>query len=175
MWDETADLFGRDGWKELSYVGTYVGRERIRQSLKIRYPGGKPKESFTAHQITQPVIHVAPDGLSANIRVRLFQLGGVSGGSGLWLGGIYENKAALEDGTWKLTAMDLDYVFTADNKGGWAHAAGTFSAPKAPMTSPFPPDRPLRGVVVAPFPKIVDLPFHYLNPVSGRKPPLFLP
>jgi hypothetical protein len=47
--------------KELSYVGP-EGRERIRQSLKIRYPGGKPKGSFTAHQITQPVIHVAPDG-----------------------------------------------------------------------------------------------------------------
>ena len=30
-WDETADIFSRDGWKELSYVGTYVGRERIRQ------------------------------------------------------------------------------------------------------------------------------------------------
>ena len=27
-WDETADLFSRDGFKELSYVGTYVGRER---------------------------------------------------------------------------------------------------------------------------------------------------
>ena len=37
-WDETADIFSRDGWKELSYVGTYVGRERIRQSLKLRYP-----------------------------------------------------------------------------------------------------------------------------------------
>jgi hypothetical protein len=175
MWDETADLFARDGWKELSYVGTYVGRERIRQSLKIRYPGGKPKGSFTAHQITQPVIHVAPDGQSAKIRVRLFQLGGVSGGNGLWLGGIYENKAILEDKVWKISAMDLDYVYTADSKGGWAHAAGTFSAPKVPMTSPFPPDRPLRGVVVAPFPKVVDLPFHYTNPVTGRKPPLFLP
>jgi len=83
LWDETADLFARDGWKELSYVGTYVGRERIRQSLKIRYPGGKIRGYFTAHQITQPVIHVAPDGLSAKIRVRLFQLGGASGGSGL--------------------------------------------------------------------------------------------
>jgi hypothetical protein len=175
MWDETADLFARDGWKELSYVGTYVGRERIRQSLKIRYPGGKPKDSFTAHQITQPVIHVAPDGQSAKIRVRLFQLGGVSGGNGLWLGGIYENKAILEDEAWKISAMDLDYVYSADSKGGWARAAGTFSAPKVPMTSPFPPDRPLRGVVVAPFPKVVDLPFHYTNPVTGRKPPLHLP
>jgi len=91
------------------------------------------------------------------------------------MGGIYENKSAVEDGVWKITGMDLDYVFTADLKGGWARAAGAFVPPKTPMDSPFPPDRPLRGVVVAPFPKIVDLPFHYTNPVSGRKPPLFLP
>jgi hypothetical protein len=174
-WDETADLFARDGWKELSYVGVYVGRERIRQSLKIRYPGGQPKDYFTAHQITQPVIHVSPDGKSANIRTRLFQLGGASGGNGLWIGGIYENKAAIEDGVWKLKAMDLDYVWTANYKGGWAHAAGGFQPPKTPMASPFPPDRPLRGVVTAPFPKIVDVPFHYRNPVTGRKPPVYLP
>jgi hypothetical protein len=106
------------------------------------------------------------------VRVRLFQRRRLRRHG--WLGGIYENKAALEDGLWKITAMDLDYVYTADSKGGWAHAAGAFGAPKVPMTSPFPPDRPLRGVVTAPFPKVVDLPFHYANPVTGRKPPLYL-
>ncbi len=175
MWDETADLFAKDGWKELSYVGTYVGRERIRQSLKLRYPGGHPSGYFTAHQITQPVIHVSEDGQSAKVRTRLFQLGGVSGGSGLWLGGIYENKTILEDGIWKIAAMDLDYVFTAQARGGWARAAGSIDPPKTSIGSSFPPDRPLRGVVFPPFPKIVDLPFHYLNPASGRRPPLLLP
>lgn len=175
MWDETADLFAKDGWKELSYVGTYVGRERIRQSLKLRYPGGQPRGYFTAHQITQPVIHVSDDGQSARARVRLFQLGGISGGSGLWLGGIYENKTILEDGLWKIAGMDLDYVFEANSKGGWAHAAGTFGPPKSPMSSTIPPDRPLRGTITAPFPKIMEMPFHYANPVSGRKPPLLLP
>jgi hypothetical protein len=177
MWDETADLFARDGWKELSYVGAYVGRERIRQSLKIRYPGsgGRSSGYFTGHQVTQPVIHVSPDGQSANVRVRLFQLGGASGGSGMWIGGIYENKAIVEDGVWKIKAMDLDYVWTADYKGGWAHAAGAFRPPPDVMSSKFPPDKPLRGVVTAPFPKIMDMPFHYVNPVSGRKPSLLLP
>jgi hypothetical protein len=157
--------------------GFYVGREHIRQSLKIRYPGGGGRSTgyFTGHQLTQPVIHVSPDGQSANIRVRLFQLGGASGANGMWIGGIYENKSVVEDGVWKLQAMDLDYVWTADYKGGWAHSAGTFKPPVDQMSSKFPPDRPLRGVVTAPFPKIVDVPFHYLNPVSGRKPPLYLP
>jgi hypothetical protein len=175
MWDETADLFARDGWREQPFVGTYVGRERIRQALKLAYPGPRSKDYLTVHQLTQPVIHVSPDGQSANIRVRLFQLAGVSGGAGLWLAGIYENKAAVEDGVWKLTALDLDYTWSADAKGGWAHAAGSFKGLPDQVSAKFPPDRPLRGPVNAPFPKIVDVPFHYLNPVSGRKPPLLLP
>ena len=33
-----ANLFAKDGWKELSYIGTYVGRDaRVRDSVKMRY------------------------------------------------------------------------------------------------------------------------------------------
>ena len=70
-WDDTADIFSRDGWKELSYVGTYVGRERIRQSLTLRYPNGKSPGFLTLHQVVQPVIHVSADARSAKIRARL--------------------------------------------------------------------------------------------------------
>src|SRR4029453_13886296 len=46
-WDDAADLFSRDGWKELSYVGTYVGRERVRESMKRRYPNPKSPNFLT--------------------------------------------------------------------------------------------------------------------------------
>jgi hypothetical protein len=39
----------------------------------------------------------------------------------------------------------------------------------------FPSDRPLRGSIAAPFPKVYTVPFHYKNPVSGRVPPVLLP
>src|SRR5690349_19403818 len=87
-----ADLFSRDGWKELSYVGTYVGRERIRQSVKVRYPNPKSPNFLTIHQVVQPVIHVSADARSAKIRGRLFQMGGSAGGEGAWISGIYENS-----------------------------------------------------------------------------------
>jgi hypothetical protein len=38
----------------------------------------------------------------------------------------------------------------------------------------FPPDRPMRGPPEAPFPKIAEMPFHYVNPVSSRRPGLLL-
>jgi hypothetical protein len=173
-WDETADIFSRDGSKELSYVGTYVGRERIRQSLKLRYPNPKSPDFLTLHQVVQPVIHVSADARSAKIRARLFQLGGPAGGEGSWISGIYENAAVDEDGTFKLSAMDLDYVWTAPSRGGWVRVKTPPAAPQLTMDQ-FPPDRPLRGSIAAPFPKVHTVPFHYKNPVSGRVPPVLLP
>ncbi len=156
MWDETAELFSVDAPRRFSSISTDIGREQIRQSIKRRYPAGKSTDYFTVHQLLQPVIHVAPDGQSARIRARLFQLAGPANAtSGLWLAGIYECKTGQEGGIWKFTSMDLDYTWTADYKSGWAH----------------PPEKPF---VPAPFPKIVDLPFHYTNPVSGRTPPVLM-
>ena len=174
-WDDTADTFSRDGWKELSYVGTYVGRERIRESLKRRYPNPKSPDFLTVHQVVQPVIHVSADGRTAKIRARLFQLGGLAGGEGTWISGIYENTAVNEDGTWKLSGMDLDYIWTAPSRGGWVRVTTPPAAPQLAITKEFPPDRPLRGSIAAPFPKVHTVGFHYRNPVSGRTPPLLLP
>jgi len=174
-WDDTADIFSRDGWKELSYVGTYVGRERIRESLKRRYPNPKSPDFLTIHQVVQPVIHVSADGKSAKIRARLFQLGGPAGGEGTWIAGIYENTAVDEDGTWKLSGMDLDYIWTAPSRGGWVRVTTPPTAPQVTMAKEFPPDRPLRGSIAAPFPTVHTVGFHYRNPVSGRIPPRLLP
>jgi hypothetical protein len=174
-WDHTADLFSRDGWKELSYVGTYAGRERVRESMKRRYPNPKSPNFLTLHQTVQPVIHVAPDGRTAKVRVRLLQMGGPAGGEGSWLAGVYENTAVEEDGAWKLSGMDLDYVWQAPSRGGWARVKAPPAAPPVSLAKEFPPDRPLRGSIAAPFPTVHAVPFHYRNPVSGRVPPVLLP
>ena len=176
LWDGLADLFTADGWREAPFVGVYMGRERIRKSLKVQYPfaGGRSSGFFTCHQLIQPVIHVSEDGQSADIRVRLFQLSGPDGTNGFWMAGILEKKARIENGIWKLTAMDLDYTWTADYKGGWAKGPMSLKLSAGEIMKTFPPDRPMRGPLEAPFPKIADVPFHYVNPVTGRRPPLLL-
>lgn len=178
-WGDTAALFSKDGWKELSYIGVYVGRERVRDSMVLRYGSkGRTGPMMTLHQKTQPVIDVSPDGRSARIRERLFQINSAVDAPGSYIGGIYENEIINEDGVWKIAGMDLDYVWTSSYSVGWAHARAQDSrrfapGPDAPPP-PLLPDRPLRGVVYAPFPDIVDVPFHYTNPVSGRTPPVLL-
>jgi hypothetical protein len=127
------------------------------------------------HQKTQTFVTVAPDVQSARIRLRLFQLNSAAAADGSYIAGIYENSVVREDGVWKIAKMDLDYVWTSSYKNGWANVKGGEQrafAPTAPF--PFPPDGPLRGVAVAPFPKIDNVAFHFRNPVSGREAPVML-
>lgn len=180
LWDDMADLFSVEGWKELSYIGRYTGRERIRQSVVDRYGrGGRRANSMTFHQKTQPVITVSHDGLSSRIRTRLFQMNASRNPGGSWMSGIYENAAVKENGVWKLSAMDLDYTWSADYLGGWAKvepgAFNRFVPAAGALTSAAAPDAPLRGVITPPYPvDVVDMAFHYRNPVSWREPPILL-
>ena len=200
-WDSMADTFATNGSKEITGAGVYVGQERIRKVLNLRGPqGGRTPNFFTIHQLTQPVIHVSEDGIHAKARLRLFQSGGnADGSSGSWIGGIYENTAIQENGEWKFGDQDLMHTYNASYRNGWARVGGTppaKSKPGVPQTgrvvpgggiqqglggaaspmrfmSEFPPDRPIRSKQYA-FPEIIEPAFHYLNPVSGRRPPLLL-
>jgi len=190
-----ADTFASSGSKEITGAGVYVGPDRIRKVLNLRGPrGGRTPSFFTIHQLTQPVIHISADGSSAHARLRLFQCGGSSdGSSGSWIGGIYENTAVRENGEWKFGAQELHHVYNASYRNGWARvSAGTRGKPLAGksasardlagggitqglggaasgprIASDFPPDRPISARQYA-FPDIVEPPFHYWNPVTGR-------
>jgi hypothetical protein len=124
-WDDVAAICASNCEFELSSVGIYIGRERARQALKLRYPtNGRSPNSYTIHQLTQPVITVSADGLKARTRMRLFQSGGAANGSaGSWIGGTYENQAFFDNGEWKFGVKDLQHHFNANYRNGWAKIA----------------------------------------------------
>jgi ketosteroid isomerase-like protein len=173
-WALTGELFARDGWKELSYIGTFIGQDRVRDSMIQRYGEGGPNPAFQAiHQKTQPYVTVLGDGTRAMIRTRLMQFNSSSTGPGSWIGGIYENQVIKEDGVWRIHGMDLDYVWLADYATGWTGIDPETNARFAvapERIAEFAPDAPLRGETFAPYPRIAPLGFHYANPVSGREP-----
>jgi hypothetical protein len=201
-WDNMADTYAKDGSKEITGAGVYIGPDRIRKVLNLRGPrGGRNPSFFTIHQLTQPVIDISADGTHANGRFRLFQAGGsADGSSGSWIGGIYENTAVKENGEWKFGRQELYHIFNASYRNGWARVGqvssmksstgpqgaersvrgggitqglgGALSAPR--FVSEFPPDRPIRVRQYA-FPDIVEPPFHYRNLVTGRMPPELVP
>lgn len=192
-WDAVADMMSSKGVFDLSSVGIYIGRERARKALHLRYPNnGRGANFFTIHQLVQPVTHISDDGRVARNRVRLFQGGGsANGSSASWTGGTYENRAVFEDGEWKFYEKDLQHSFNATYKDGWGKAAAPRAVPapanntKAPATAAntkakqpsvaaqFPPDLPERTEQYA-FPEVAEPSYHYVNPVSGRKPPILL-
>lgn len=173
-WRNTAALFSRDGWKELSYIGTFIGQDNVLGSLIQRYGEGGPRDEFQAiHQLTQPYVTPSEDGQRAQIRSRLWQFNSSTEPGGSWIGGIYENQVIREDGVWRIHGMDLDYVWLADVATGWTgvdpEANARFGVSED-VIAEFGPQAPLRGEVFAPYPRIAPMGFHYANPVSGREP-----
>jgi len=153
-WDDVAAICATNCEFELSDVGVYIGRERARQSLKLRYPtNGRGPNSYTIHQLTQPVIHVSADGQKARGRFRLFQSGGAANGSsGSWIGGVYENQAFFENGEWKYGVKDLQHQFNANYRNGWAKItprAARGAAPPAGARPGGPPPAAAAGATAA--------------------------
>ncbi|HVY80137.1 MAG TPA: nuclear transport factor 2 family protein, partial [Steroidobacteraceae bacterium] len=166
LWNELADLFSRDGSIELAQRGVYRSQKRVREFLLTVF--GRGKEGPVAgrlgnHVQMQPVIHVADDGKTARIRVRMMQQ--LSFGRGASMGGsIYENEAVKEDGVWKLRVDHTYNTWTARYDGGWMRGeSGQMPGPSKEL----PPDAP-PTLVFRMFPNVYDVPFHYANPVTGR-------
>src|SRR5690606_16089921 len=125
MWDEAAALFASDGSNEIPGVGIYVGRDRVAQALAAAYgPRGRTEGALDTHQLIQPVINVAADGQSAQIRVRLWQVHAKAEGDAYYVAGIYEGRVARESGVWKIASLTLDYTWAAPFTGGWASVVG---------------------------------------------------
>ncbi|HUN26882.1 MAG TPA: nuclear transport factor 2 family protein [Steroidobacteraceae bacterium] len=166
LWNGLADLFSADGTMELAQRGVYETREHIRTFLfKVLGRGheGPVAGMLGNHMQLQPVIDVAPDGLSAKIRIRMFQQ--MAFGSRASVGAaIYENVAIKQDGIWRLQTDHTYNTLGASYEGGWVRGAH----PGVPGESKeYPPDAPPTGKV-AMFPVVYDIPFHYANPVTGR-------
>jgi hypothetical protein len=73
---------------------------------------------WTLHHLTQPVITVAPDGQSATIVSKLWQVAATSGDFDSYGGGLLRGEAVLENGQWKLAAVTRDYHWSATLPGG---------------------------------------------------------
>ena len=121
MWDAAADLFTPDGSIELGLDGIYRGRERVREYLhalgqdRLGTIDGHFQECFQL----QPLIMVAPDGLSARARWRGFMLSGQAGRDAFWSEGPYENEYRCDDGRWQIKSLHWYQTFCVPYAGGW--------------------------------------------------------
>jgi hypothetical protein len=162
QWDQAADLFSKNATLEISGRGIYVGNDHIRKYFK-NLPG-LTKGTVFQHLQMQPVITISADGKSAKARWRqMAQIGGIGRKSQIGEG-IYENEYVVEDGVWKISKEHYYTNYLIDYQEGWA-------VPGEPVLGPFkdmPPDLPPTGDYKA-YPDVSVPPYHYANPVTGRK------
>jgi hypothetical protein len=76
---------------------------------------------------------------------------------------VYENEYVNDKGTWKFSKLHYYVTFWGDYDKGWAAAP----LPMDPPSASIAPDQP-PTVVYQSFPKLQIVPYHYLNPASGR-------
>ena len=161
MWGELANLFAGDGTLELGQRGVYAGRDRIRRALDIIGGERLSSDEVNDHLQLASVVHIAPDGRTANVRGVELSVSGVKGGGAQWEEGIFENDYVKQDRVWKIHSVHYYPRVITDYEQGWAKDA----KPAAKPSTAFPPDRPPTeeyGI----YPKMYYPRFHYTNPVT---------
>lgn len=169
LWDDAADLFADNGTIEIGMDGVYVGKARIKDYLKRLHGNqdgliyGQLNEWVTL----QPVVDVAPDGLSAKGRWRDLGMLGQYKKHAEWRDGTYENDYVKEGGVWKIKSVHLYINFVAPYEKGWARMKPGEGLAASQTSKDFPPDRPPTSTYKS-FPDPEVAPFHAPNPVTGK-------
>lgn len=161
QWEHVADLFARDAVLEINGRGRFIGQDRIREYM--RHFGPHEEGLLMNHLQLQPVVHVDPDGMHGNARLRALMMVGKMGDHAMWGEAIYENEYVKEDGTWKIARLKAYQVFYTPYDKGW----GKEASPLLSEFGDFPPDEPIEPYPV--YPQYFCPPYHYRNPVTGRE------
>jgi triacylglycerol lipase len=165
LWDQAAALFANDSSIESGLSGVYVGKGHVRKFLGLTGPQGLVYGQMNDHLQLQPIVDVAPNGLTARSRSRELDMTGTYQGQGAWEEGTYENTYVKQGGVWKFKSMHFYPTFITDYDKGWAKDAQP--VPTASIQAP--PDKPPTEVYQI-FPKAYVPAFHYRNPVTGAAP-----
>ncbi len=168
QWDDLAGLWSpTEGTIEIAMRGVYVGAESVRRNLNLYGEAGIHHGLLHNHMQYQPVIHIAEDGQTANMRSRAFSIMGQFGIYSMWMGGIYENDFVKEGGIWKIRKDQVFNSYFTPYSVGWKDLA---LRPPPGVTDSNPPDLP-PTMPFDMYPRAFLPPFHYNNPVTGDPPP----
>jgi hypothetical protein len=168
MGEDLIDLFadGPDSALEIA-AGKFVGKESIRHFFhhgkEIEIPHA-PNPKFL-HQVMQlcGVVHVDPEGKTAKGRWYGFgaHYGFEKGGPAGWMNGVYEVDYIKQNDMWKMKKVRWMMTFRAPWTDGFTDTPSPYNQTKE-LKATSAPDNTL-------FPSGFVAPFHFSNPVSGRK------
>jgi outer membrane murein-binding lipoprotein Lpp len=160
-WDEVTDLFTDDGSVEIGLRGVYKGKERVRAYM--HHLGDLKYGTLFNHSQLQPIVTVAPSGLTAKGRFRAYMQVGTLDKRAQWGDAIYENDYVKEDGVWKIKKLHAYFTYYVNYYKGWDQGG---DPPPGPIPG-LPPDEPPTEVYKL-YPDVYIPPYHYKNPVTGK-------
>jgi hypothetical protein len=99
------------------------------------------------------------------MRSRAFSMMGSYQGSGMWMGGVYENICVKRNGVWMLYKDQVFNTYFAPYDEGWKDLQRR-NPPG--INSENPPDAP-PTIYFEMYPSAFLPPFHYPNPVTGKR------
>jgi ketosteroid isomerase-like protein len=165
QWDDLTGIFAPDGTIEIAQRGVYKGYKGIRRNLNLYGEQDQLPGQLHNHMQYQPVIHVSEDGQTAFMRSRAFSMMGAYNGSGMWMGGVYENIFVKRNGTWMIYKDQVFNTYFAPYDQGWKD----LNRRNPPgINNENPPDAP-PSVYFEMYPSAFLPPFHYPNPVTGKR------
>ena len=162
QWQQAADLFTEDATLEWGGSGVYAGKARILAWLQSHGAEGPQAGVLNDQMQLQPIVTVAPDGLTAKARWHLFSQEAQHSVEHYWGTGIYENEYRNEDGVWKLSKLKLYSSMRTPYDDGW----GVTALPRSTPDTDLPPDQ-APTIDYANYPAVFVPPFHYDHPVTG--------
>jgi hypothetical protein len=161
LWQQIADMYTEDGTLEIGGRGVFVGRARVLQYLRWL---GKPENGkLYDHTQVQPIIDVAPDGLTAQGRWRALIFTGGLNATSVIGDCIYENQYRKVNGVWRIAKLHAYFEMYSNLEQGWAQ----FAQPNTHPEQTLPPDLPPTSVYEM-YPGTMVAPLHYQNPVTGK-------
>ncbi|WP_436347132.1 nuclear transport factor 2 family protein [Natronorubrum sp. FCH18a] len=114
-WDGYAALFAEDAHLDFGPVGTYTGRDQVRNFAE-NVVG--EQHSFLAHMVHNPIIEIS--GKTATGKWYFEVPCTLNDGSAGWIQGIYNDEYRLIDGEWLFSEVVADFNYFAEYKEGWA-------------------------------------------------------
>ncbi|MFM1886427.1 MAG: hypothetical protein RL026_1584 [Pseudomonadota bacterium] len=170
QWAQATDLFTDDAEMEIAGLGRWRGRASILRALQSIGPEGVLQDLLHDNMQLQGIVHVAPDGRSAQGRWHWFAQLARAGQFHEWGVGIYENQYRKHGGSWRIHRLRLQPTMITPFEAGW-HRQSLAVSRLAPTAAPDARSR-LRP---ASYERVATVPFHYAHPVTGKRPPRAVP
>jgi hypothetical protein len=158
-------VFSPSGTIEIAMRGVYSGLASVRRNLNLYGLDTDPQFGLQHnHMQFQPVITLAPDGMSAKMRSRALSIMGQYERYSMWMGGVYENEFVKEDGVWKIKKDQVFNTYFVPYTVGWKDVT---PRPPPGISASNPPDSP-PTLPFEMYPSAFLPPFHYVHPVTGQ-------